>query len=136
MLSDSVAWLFQPCLWNRLQSAQNAAELRALENAGRDGQLDGAIRSFYANDLKVRGLNPISLGRLVLPALGVLVANMLRVVALLTADLTNLRHENLAPSDSLRWPQDDTRAAVANARGIGELVGCRTLAPWQRNASR
>ena len=93
-----VAGLLQPSLGYWLKAAGDRVELSRFDD--RSGHFEGhnSVRSSQANDLQIRLLNAVLMGRLVLPTLGVLVSNVFRIrVAFLTAYLTDLSH-TLSPS--------------------------------------
>src|SRR5687767_16021032 len=70
-------------------------------------------------------LHTVLVRRLVLPALGVLVANVLRVVAFLAANLTDLSHDDSFPSRTRDTVVNDTRFRAPRATARGQAGSLR-----------
>jgi hypothetical protein len=89
---EVVAGLLEPGLGDRSQPTGHHVERFGLEHAGRNLECHGSVRRAQAHGLQVRQLHSILLRGAILPTHRVLVLNVLRVVSLLSADLTDLRH--------------------------------------------
>ena len=121
---DVVAGLLHPGFRHWADSAGYGVELSRLDDRGAYFEGNRTVGSSQSNGLEVRVLNSVLVGRLVFPALGVLVANVLRSrVALLSAYLTDLRHCLLFGPKGWDASRDNTRLRDWIARGLGGQLG-------------
>ena len=90
---DVVGGLLQPSLWKRSNSGHDRSKLLSLHDGGRNLEANLAMGSLNRHHLQVRILASRLLRRAELPLARVSVPNVLRVVSLFTADLTDFGHE-------------------------------------------
>ena len=95
--SDVVGSFLQPSLRNGLEAASNHVVLFALQNRGRNLESERTFGGLQSNAMQVWILNAVLMRCLVLPALGVLVSNVLRVISALSTYLTNFSHADTSP---------------------------------------
>lgn len=91
--SDVVSRLLQPGCWHWSDSANDSAELGRLHDRSCNGEANLTIWSLKSNVLQIWILASVLLRSAELPLTRVSVSNVLRVISLLSANLTNLGHD-------------------------------------------
>jgi len=91
-----VAGLLEPCGWHWLDSTYDRGKFSGLHHRSSDRQPDFAVRSSNRYHLQVWSLGAVLLWCAELPLPRVAVANVLRIVTRLSANLTNPGHDNFS----------------------------------------
>lgn len=122
-----IAGFLQPLFRNRLDPAEHAGKFFALKNRRGDREPDDAIRGLNADALKVHVLRSILLGSAELPLTRMAVANVLRVVRLLSANLTYLGHDGTPGCQTPLAAFYNTRIAPILVKGWAQSLAIGNL---------
>lgn len=117
-MSNAVARLLEPSLRDWLDAAKYGVEFGALEDRSGDCEFHGSVGGLHADGLQVRALGAVLLRSLIAPTHRVRVSDVLRVVTLLSANLTDLGHDS-----PKRRPAAGAEGNCTLARGSGLGAG-------------